>query len=294
MLRRYGGVASRRQILALTDRAALDRAVWSRDVLRDARGRYSLPGVEEAVRVAGAMSGVLSHLSAAVHWGWAVKVPPTTPHVTLPRDRNVSAAQRRAVVPHWASLHADDLSDGLVTSRARTLQDCLTALPFDEALAVADSALRAGDVTEVGLCQLAALTRGPGAARARGVAAEADGRAANPFESVLRAIALGVRGLRLTPQLEISDHDFFARPDLVDPERRLVLEADSHTWHSSRQALLRDCRRYSGLTVRGWTVLRFAWEDVMLHPELVHEALIQAVWVTDQRAQLPLRRGRSA
>ncbi len=45
-----------------------------------------------------------------------------------------------------AALPRSDI-DGWATSKVRTVLDCATELPFDEALAVADSALRHGDVT---------------------------------------------------------------------------------------------------------------------------------------------------
>jgi very-short-patch-repair endonuclease len=54
-----------------------------------------------------------------------------------------------------------------------------------------------------------------------------------------------------------------ARPDLVDEDLRLVLEADSFEWHGDRVALRDDARRYDLMVVNGWRVLRFAWEDVM-------------------------------
>jgi hypothetical protein len=70
--------------------------------------------------------------------------------------------------------------------------DCLRSLPFDEALAIADSALRACSFTPEALLELAGEMTGPGAGQGSRVAREADRRAANPFESVLRAIALDV------------------------------------------------------------------------------------------------------
>ncbi|MCZ4498392.1 MAG: hypothetical protein JWQ74_945 [Marmoricola sp.] len=193
---------------------------------------------------------------------------PARPHVTVPRNRRVDRERRRSTEVHWADLNVDDLRPPGVTSWMRTVTDCLTSCPLDEALAVADSALRHGAVTPAALVAAAAVLRGPGSAAARRVARLADGRAANPFESVLRALALEV-GLDVVPQVPITAPGFYARPDLVDIECRLVLEADSHTWHSSREALRRDCRRYNALVLIGWTVLRFTWEDVMLHPGVV-------------------------
>ncbi|MEP7092255.1 MAG: hypothetical protein ABI776_19285 [Nocardioidaceae bacterium] len=88
---------------------------------------------------------------------------------------------------------------GLVTTPRRTLVDGLLDLPFDEALAVADSALRHESLDEEKLREVAAAVRALGAAACRRVAAQASGRAANPFESVLRAIGVDVPGLDLVP-----------------------------------------------------------------------------------------------
>ena len=189
-------------------------------------------------------------------------------------------------------LHADDVREGLVTSRERTLLDCLRSLPFDEALAVADSALRSGDVTGEQLAGLARSARGPGSARIRRVAAYADGRAANPFESVLRALAIE-GGLTVVPQVVIRLLDGEVRPDLVDEDRWLVLEADSFTWHGSRAALRRDCRRYNAIVLAGWTVLRFSWEDVMHDQEHVR-AVLRAAARTQRRTQSTRKRRQAA
>lgn len=267
-LEHLGGSASRQALTRLALPADVRRLLQSGDIVRDGRGRYSLPGIDAARRAANAVSGVVSHTSAALCWGWEVKTVPARPHVTLRRNRRLEPARRLPLVTHWADLGPDDIRDG-VTSRERTLADCLATLPFDEALAIADSALRHESVTPSTLVAIAAARTGPGSARGRRVAGLADARSANPFESVLRAIAVEVRGLQLVPQVDISLPGFHARPDLVDTARRLVVEADSHTWHSSRSALLRDCRRYNSLVLLGWTVLRFTWEDVMFRPDLV-------------------------
>jgi very-short-patch-repair endonuclease len=67
-----------------------------------------------------------------------------------------------------------------------------------------------------------------------------------------------------------------------------VAEADSFTWHGSRGALRRDCRRYNALAVRGWTVLRFPWEDVMHAPAHVRRHLELAA--RQAQARGPARR----
>lgn len=280
VLTALGGVATRAALVAATCRADVDRALRGGSVVRLAHGRYALPAVDEALARAHAMSGVLSLTSAALHHGWAVKTVPDLPHVTLPRRRRVSVEQRALTQVHYRDLSPDEIVDG-ATSKVATLRDCLRLLPFDEALAVADSALRAGERRALALA--AAEIRGPGRPQAKRVAALARPEAANPFESVLRSVAVEVPGLRVEPQVLITSTQPWCRPDLVDRDLRIVLEADSFEWHGNRQALARDARRYNLLVADGWVVLRFAWEDVMLDPDYVRGVLVAVV---SQRAKV--------
>ncbi|MGH3425613.1 MAG: endonuclease domain-containing protein, partial [Nocardioidaceae bacterium] len=181
----------------------------------------------------------------------------------------------------------DEVRDGRVTASGRTVIDCAKTMPFDEALAVADSAIRHRDMSKTRLCELAEQVPSIGRAACLRVAAEADGRAANPFESVLRAIALDVPGLDLVPQVAIGDGGLVVQPDLVDVRRGIVLEADSFEFHGRRKALKRDCERYNALVCRGWIVLRFAWEHVMFEPDYVAAAL-RAVSVARPRRRATL------
>jgi hypothetical protein len=96
----------------------------------------------------------------------------------------------------------------------------------------------------------------------------ADGRAANPFESVLRALAIRA-GADVIPQYEIRAGGLTLHPDLADPLRGIVLEADSWGFHASRHDHERDCVRYNALTASGWRVLRFAYDHVMVSPSYV-------------------------
>lgn len=293
VLERMGGVGTRAALVSATSLQEFRAAVAAEEIVRDAYGRYSLPVAAEALRAANALSGVVSHATAALHWGWEVKTTPDRPDVTVRRKRHLARGQGDGVALHWGDLGEDEVV-GAVTSPDRTLVDCLRGLPFDEALAVADSALRHRATTQARLVSLAATVRGPGAPQARRVAREATARAANPFESVLRAIALDVPGIDLKPQVVISDGDGAGRTDLADRTRRWVVEAESHSFHSRRGALRRDCRRYTKLVLLGWKVLRFAWEDVMFFPEYVRECLESAAVLSSEQAGCADRAGRAA
>ena len=82
-----------------------------------------------------------------------------------------------------------DVRDG-VTTPLRTVVDCARALPCDEALAVADSALRCRSVGPAALQRAATSARGTGSSDVRRVARWADGRAANLVRQL--AAAAGV------------------------------------------------------------------------------------------------------
>lgn len=165
----------------------------------------------------------------------------------------------------------------------RTLVDCAASLPFVDALALADSALRESSVLPGELQDAAAVYRGRGASDVRRVARHADGRAANAFESGLRAhlVLAGLRTFR--PQHVITGPRFFAQVDLADPGRRVAIEADGFATHGTRGQLARDLARHDELAALGWVTLRFAWEHVVHRP----------AWVVEQvRAVLARRRVR--
>lgn len=288
-LARLGGIDRRDRLRALSHWRRIDAALAEGCIVRVAHGWYSLPLAQSGRREALRLTGAASHTTAANHWGWKVKTAPERPHVTVRRKRHLTRDAQAAAAVHWRDLDVDDVIDGWVTSRVRTVIDCCLDLPFDEALAVADSALRSG----LGRRAVAERARWLGPRQRNRVArvmGAADRRAANPFESVLRAIALDVTGLVVEPQARIRYDGFYARVGLADEDLRIVLEADSHEFHSERKAFDRDCRRYNGLLTRDWLVLRFTWEQVMFEPDVVRRAIQDVVAL--RRAQ-GLRRPRT-
>lgn len=275
-LGRVGGTSAFGPLAAATSRAAVRSALSVGIVARDARGRYALPDADAALRAANRHTAVVSHLSAAVHWGLAVKDRPACPHITVPRHRRIGPGRTQGAHIHYRDLLPFEVIGGRVTTPLRTVVDCSVTLSFDAALAVADSALR-DRLVQIDELRLACNRVARGRIAAVRVAWEADGRAANPFESALRAISLDVAGLRLRPQLTIADDGLRCPPDLVDQCLGIVVEADSFEFHGRRRDLERDCRRYDELAVRGWLVLRFAWDHVMFHPDWVRDVLVAAV-----------------
>ncbi len=275
-IERMGGLCTRASLIAATTRLDVDRALRNGVIVNVGHGRYTLPSVDEAASTAHGANGVLSLTSAALRHGWEVKSTPDKPHVTFPRHRNIPAKWRDKVIVHRGDLAIDDITD-VATSRELTLTQCLRLLPDDEALVIADSALRHGE--DAALRRAVANVRGRGQSRAQRIGSAARGEAANPFESVTRAICNTVPGLHVEPQVVISSANCWARPDLVDRERQIVVECESFEFHAVREGFRKDVRRYTLLVADGWTVLRFTWEDVMFRPEWVREVLLRAVGV---------------
>jgi len=270
-LERLGGVADRAALLRLTSRRRLRAAVEDDLIGRPTRDHYVLPTAHRAKQAAADTHGVASHLSAAAHWGWELLKQPDRPHVTVRRGRMVATDLQKKYAVHWAAL-ADDEVDGRFTAPIRTVLDCARNLPFGDALAVADSALRHGLDADA-LRAAAAKLRGPGSTHARRVVAAADGRAANAFESALRALAIKA-GMTVEPQVELDTPTGAVWPDLVDRSRRIVIEADSWTWHARHERQHdRDCERCNALVVAGWRVLRFTRDQVMSQPDYVRDTL---------------------
>jgi hypothetical protein len=282
-----GGACTRRQLIARCGRTEVDAALRRGDVIPTSRGRYALPTSQESIRLASAVAGVLSHRSAAQHWGWAQKQVPDRPEVTVPRDRRLRGTTPAFVHPHWADLAPDEV-DGVATTRERTLIDCMRNLPLDVSLPIVNSAIRADDFTVARVRELADLSRGRGRARIRAVGAAATGKPANAFESVLNAQALLVPGLAVTPQLPVWVPSLgkTLHPDLADPGLRIVVEAEGFESHRKPAAITRDCERYNAFVLMGWLVLRFSWRQVMFEAAYVHRVLLAAVSGVHQPANV--------
>ncbi|WP_345507208.1 DUF559 domain-containing protein [Terrabacter aeriphilus] len=274
-LTRLGGTCSWRELRRAVPWRLIGPAVEAGAVRRVGHGTYALPAADDGRVAALRMTGVASHRTAALHWGWKVKTVPRLPDVTVPARRKSRPSTRGSATVHRRTLDPGDVVDGWVTSPVRTVIDCCLDLPFDEALSVVDSALRSGLPRRALVAAAGSL--GPRLrARALAVVRQGSARAANPFESVLRAIALGV-GTAWDPQHRIRYDDLYARVDLADPDLRIVLEAESFEFHAERAAFGRDCERYDELTSRGWLVLRFTWEQVMLRRDWVARVVERTV-----------------
>lgn len=278
---RLGGTATAQELGRVVRRRELAHAVEAGEVVRIGWGKYAVPGVDAAEVARRRTSGVISHLSAAMAWGWKVRRPPARPTVTVARHRGRVA--RSGIELRYADLAPDDVVDGR-TSRIRTVLDCARSLSFEDALCVADQAVREGVVQRDQL--VAAAYAGPRTHRAKAVRVvqAADPAAENPFESCLRAIALEVPALRVQAQCPVSCSLGTVHADVGDPRQRIAAEAESWEFHGLPEAFAYDIRRYTAMVRSGWLVVRFTWDDVMHKPGYVRSVLEDLVRVRSAAA----------
>lgn len=272
-----GCVATRKQLLSMgVTVSAITTALEAGEISRVRHGKYVAGSAIGLMESAEAVGGVVSHLSAALHYGWSLKELPPRPTLTLPRtSRSVSG-----FTCHWRNLAVTERAER-VTSRLDTVIACARTYDYDVALCVADSALRERRVTRTQLITAAQASPRSGRARALRIAQDADYRAANPFESCTRAIANSVPCLRARPQAWIGRT---ARVDLLDQRLGIVIECESLAHHGTKEALVRDVRRYTDLARLGFVVVRFTWGQVMRDPDYVRQALVDVVAVRQLQA----------
>lgn len=258
----FGGAArwSRLRDHRVSERA-LRAGVASGRILAVGCGGYALPDTDPALVEAVRLRGVASHASAARLHGLDLWRPVDGLDVTVrPGSR---PAETKARV-HRADLRSDDVDFRLpITSVFRTVLDCGRTLPLPDAVIVLDSALRGRRVTMTALRAAAKSARGHGAVALRRAVAHADELSGSILESKLRPL-LSLVDADLQSQVRIPG----VGPGPVDFVLNgwLVVEADGFEFHSKRAQYRNDRERGNALAVRGYTLLRFTWEDVAGRP----------------------------
>ena len=184
--------------------------------------------------------------------------------VTVPRRRHLAIAGVRLL---REPVDGDDLillADMLVTSRARTVFDCLRILPHDAATALLDQALQKKWVTLTGLSgRVTAHGQRHGAPRLRSLLSEASLGARSEAERLLHG---GLRTADMTGWVGNHEvHDAAGLIGVVDVAflaAKVAIEVDGRAWHSAADRFQRDRTRQNRLVNAGWTVLRFTWHDL--------------------------------
>lgn len=224
-----------------------------------------------------------SHKSAALILGLELLTDPPEGQVTLTRpdarkrSRRVysGVAFRAGALPpdhvgHWRTIP--------VTTAPRTVVDLARTLPFIDAVAVADSALRkyAFDKSEYE-AMVAWCSRWPGTEQARKVIEFADPAAGSALESCLR-VRLAEWGFGppetqvVIPTVKVDyDVDFLYR------RQRVIIEADGMAKFREKKDLDKHYHRRQALEDAGYTVVNVSWDELFDEPDVVIRRIRRAL-----------------
>lgn len=241
------------------------RGVDSGDLARVRKNWLVDREVDPQVRAACEHGGRLTCVTAAQQRGWWVPagVDGEPLHLVVPSTSSVRSSDRVRV--HWATGPAPFSPSATSDHPLNILFQVARCIPAADALAVWESAVRLGHVD-------AAVLRGvrwrcAAASRLATLAGSlSDSGLETRFVVIARAAGISVR-----QQVRIDGH----RVDGLIGER-LVVQIDGfahHRAHARREDLRQDVR----LRLRGYTVLRFDYVQVLLHPEEVTAALVAAM-----------------
>lgn len=218
-----------------------------------------------------------SHATAAVLHGCKTVRLSSAVHVTQLRAPNAEQSRERDLRRHWTALPERDRAavEGLpVTTLERTVVDCARTLAADQALVIADSALRGDADLSLIRTILEESVGARGIRRAREVVGLADPRAESAGESLLRWI-IHDAGL---PAAEVG-HGVTTRRgdawlDLAWPDSKVALEFDGAVKYSGGEygdparRLFEEKLRQDALEEDGWLVIRVVWDDLR-RPEVL-------------------------
>ncbi|SEJ32137.1 Very-short-patch-repair endonuclease [Arthrobacter sp. yr096] len=258
-LRRLGGAARRPAMtrLGVTD-AALRRASRG-GVLQPARGVYALASADAAHVGLVTNRQLLTCISAAGFYNLWVLASSDSVHVYQARgDAGVAAIQHRGLL-----LPAHPYRP--VASLADVLIHALRCRPWTEALVMVECAVGRGDMTVDFLLR---RLKGKRNGKARAVLGWVDRGAESLLETLART-HFRLAGISVQTQFYLEGVGYV---DLI-LEGWLLVELDGRH-HSDWAQVKRGHRRGNVSAVKGYTVLRYYYADVVHNPEeMVQEVL---------------------
>jgi hypothetical protein len=281
---RQWGVVKRQQLItsglsrtAIADRVARKRLrVMYRSVYALGHARLRREGEWLAAVWASGERAVLSHWDAAAHLG-LMPLHGRLIHVTTPvrsgrdPDRTRIKLHRVGTLRAWECALIEEIP---TTTVARTLLDLAPELrprAMEEAIAQANR-LDLFDLLAVRRC-LGEHPRQPGAPALRRLLDALEGVGTADVRSILEVLVLQLCDDHGLPQpiANAAIEGFLV--DFFWPAKKLIVEADSYTYHSMPSAFERDRERDQHLTLAGYTVVRFTYAQVKRQPALVRRRL---------------------
>ncbi len=248
---------------------------------------------------------VLSHSSAARRLGLPlVDVDDGLSHLTRASLRQTARVEA-GIKHHVAALSPEHVSEVLgipVTTPIRTVLDVSREYGYRAGLVAADAALRAGANREDLINLAEALTTEPYRPVFAAVAAEADGRAETPIETLGRILvkSMGITELELQHRFTFDDGGY-ADGDIYSPELDYLFECDGRMKYqdgyddfgrlvTGRELLWKEKKREDKVRGLGTGVSRIIWVDTLPHNG---NRARQRLWREIEQQRSP-RRHRSA
>lgn len=279
-MNRQHGVITRAQALeAGMTRHKIDHCVRAGEWLREARGVYRHAAVTSTplsrlLAACMAHDAMASHRSAAaLHGIEGFKLDRI--ELTVRRGKRPSMAGVRL---HRSSLmglaEPTDRQGVPCTGRARTVVDLAAVVTPTRLGRVIDAVLRDGLLRPSDLYAVHAAHARRGRKGCAALRAALDDRLGDdpvPLSEWSRMVEDLLVGSGLPrPRLEFRVCDdagvLLAQVDLAYPSHRVAIELDSVRYHLNRESFVSDPRRRNRLTVAGWKVLSFTWDDYMNRP----------------------------
>jgi very-short-patch-repair endonuclease len=176
-----------------------------------------------------------------------------------------------------------------VTSRPRTVFDCLRVLPDSSALSLLDRALQQKWITMEDLVsRVQSFTGRRSVGRLARFVAEVGSGARSAAERLAIELFRRARIEGWAANVAIYDDqgELIGVGDLVFRAAKLVVELDGRAYHVSEERFEQDRYRQNRLVGAGWTVLRFTWRDLTGRPGYVVGTVRRAlpVWLIGHRA----------
>ena len=231
--------------------------------------------------------GVASHrTAAALHGIGGFEVDGPIEILVRAGHRNARSTKAQIRTTNW--LPSNDLTevDAIpVTSVARTvfsLAALVPALPLDRVDEAVDDAVSRGLATEKWMWWQLEETRKRGRNGVRALEQVLSERAGTGVteswleRTTLRILADAGLPLPLCQKRVAPDGAFVARVDFLYPDQRVVIEVLGHRWHRSRQQVTADAERRRELTMLGYEVHEFTYDEIVRTPEKLI-ALVESV-----------------
>lgn len=284
------GIVTRAQALAdgMT-KAQIDHCVRTGGWTREARGVYrhvAVPPTPLSRLLAACMAhnGLASHRSAAaLHRIEGFKLDRV--ELTVPPGKRPSMAGVKLHQSSLIGLAKPTERHGVpCTGRARTVVDLAAVVTDKQLERVIDAVLRDGLLRPSDLYGVLVAHTRRGRQGCAALRAALDNRLGDdpvPLSEWSRMVEDLLIGSGLSrPRLEYRICDdagvLLAQVDLAYPAHRVAVELDSVRYHLNRESFISDPRRRNRLTVAGWRVLSFTWDDYINCPGALCDAVAAA------------------